>query len=140
MKNDPGDLGQKRAFTARVSIPDLNQKSEWWNLFIENEKNKSSAYIRYGMEGFYWYSQKNILEPYIDKFFDNLKFIYENKDMHYSSYYANFLFPMSMDVDKTLSKTETFITENADLPKLGLKSLKEMRDHLKRRKPILKNQ
>ena len=47
---------------------------------------------------------------------------------------------MSMDVDKTLSKTEAFISQNNDLPKLGLKSLKEMRDHLKRRKPILKNQ
>ena len=140
IKNDPGDLGKKRAFTAKVSVPDLDQKSKWWDTFVSEKQSESSAYLRYGMEGFFWHSQKNILEPYVDKFFNNLKNIYETKDMHYSSYYTNFLFPMSMDVEKTLKQTEYFISENNDLPKLCQKSLKEMCDHLRRRQPILKEQ
>ena len=138
--NDRGDLGKKRAFMARAAQPDLNVKSDYWDMFVSSEQKQSSAYIRYGMEGFFWHKQKEMLEPYVDKFFKNLKHVYDTKDIHYSSHYSSILFPMTMNAKKTLNLTEAFIKENQDLPKLCKKSLIENADHLKRKIPILDKQ
>ena len=106
--NDPGDLGKKRAFMARVAMPNIDVKSEYWDMFVSSKQEHSSAFLRYGMEGFFWHKQKDILEPYTDKYFDNLKNVFETKDIHYSSNYSAILFPMTMNAEKTLNQTENF--------------------------------
>ena len=125
---------------ARAAMPDLSMKSEYWDMFVSTKQEHSSAYIRYGVEGFFWHKQKDMLEPYVDKYFKNLKNIYETKDIHYSSHYSSLLFPMTMNAEKTLNQTEAFINTNENLPKLCKKSLIENADHLKRRIPILEKQ
>jgi len=137
---DPGDLGKKRAFMARVAMPNIDVKSEYWDMFVSSKQEHSSAFLRYGMEGFFWHKQKDMLQPYADKYFDNLKNIFETKDVHYSSNYSAILFPMTMNAEKTLNQTEDFINTNENLPKLCKKGLIENADHLKRRIPILDSQ
>ena len=140
LKNDPGDLGEKRAFSAKAAFPDLKVKSLYWDMFTNEKQTHSTDYMRYGMGGFFWYSQKALLNPYVDKFFQDLKTIYETRDMHYSSAFGSALFPMVMDVEQTLKHTKDFLDKNSTLPKLCRKDLIENADHLERRLPILQNQ
>ena len=60
-ENDPGDLGDKRAFKCRVSIPDLQMKNQYWEMFTQKKQNHSSEYLTYGMSGFFWYKQNELL-------------------------------------------------------------------------------
>lgn len=138
--NDPGDLGEKRAFSARASFPDSEVKSNYWNMFTDKKQSSSTDYMRYGMRGFFWHRQKVLLEPYVDKFFADLKTVYETRDMHYSSAFGSALFPMVMDVEQTLKQTKEFLDVNTGLPKLCRKDLIENADHLKRRLPVLRGQ
>ena len=109
-------------------------------MFTNENQTHSTDYTRYGMGGFFWYSQKALLNPYVDKFFEDLKTIYETRDMHYSSAFGSALFPMVMDVEQTLKYTKDFLDKNSNLPKLCRKDLIENADHLERRLPILQNQ
>ena len=68
------------------------------------------------------------------------KSIYQQKDLHYSSAYGGILFPSIFEPKSILEKTENFISDNPDLPKLCKKELVENCDHLKRRIPILESQ
>ncbi len=139
-KNDPGDLGEKKAYLATVSIPDLEIKSKNWHSFINNEKKLSTDFMRYGMSGFFWPNQSELLSQFIQPFFDNLTNIYKEKDMHYSSAFGSVLFPSIFNPQAILKKTELFLEQNKDLPKLCKKGLIENCDHLKRRIPILEGQ
>ena len=139
-ENDPGDLGDKRAFMCRVSIPDLQMKNQYWEMFTQKKQNHSSKYLTYGMSGFFWYKQNELLSKYVEKFFDDIINIYKNKDVHYSSNFSHILFPSIMNVEEILNKTELFIDQNDDLPKLCKKSLIENKDHLIRRINILNSQ
>ena len=96
--------------------------------------------MRYGMSGFFWENQDELLTSFIDLFFENLADIYKNKDMHYSSAFGNVLFPAIFNPKMILNKTESFLEVNEDLPKLCKKGLIENCDHLKRRIPILDGQ
>ena len=80
-KNDPGDLGEKRAFLAKAAFPNVNIKREYWNMFTSKEQKFSTDYLSFGMYGFFCFNQKDILEPFVDKFFDDLKDVYKNKDL-----------------------------------------------------------
>ena len=138
--DDPSSLGMKNAYMAKISIPTTKSKSYYWNDFSKNQNNLSTDFIRAGMTGFLQNNQKDILKPYINLYFDNLKRIYETKDLHYSSAYGEILFPSIFDPAVILEKTETYIENTSDLPKLCLKQLIEHCDNLKRRIPILKQQ
>ena len=137
---DRSSLGRKNAYMAKISIPNTKSKSYYWNDFSKNQNNLSTDFIRTGMTGFLQNNQKEILKPYINLYFDNLKRIYETKDLHYSSAYGEILFPSIFDPAVILEKTETYIANTSDLPKLCLKQLIEHCDNLKRRIPILKPQ
>ena len=134
---DPGSMGTKKAYSARVSIPDADIKSTNWEKFINNDENLSTDLIRAGMNGFMWSNQQDLLKPYIDPYFEHLQNIYKEKDLHYSSAYGGILFPSIFEPKSILEKTEQFIKKNSDLPKLCKKELIENCDHLKRRIPVL---
>jgi len=134
---DPGSMGAKKAYSARVSIPDAEIKSTNWEKFINNDENLSTDLIRAGMNGFMWSNQQDLLKPYIDPYFEHLQNIYKEKDLHYSSAYGGILFPSIFEPKSILEKTEQFIEKNSDLPKLCKKELIENCDHLKRRIPVL---
>ncbi|MAJ45158.1 MAG: aminopeptidase N [Candidatus Marinimicrobia bacterium] len=138
--NDSGSMGTKKAFCATVSIPDVDIKSSNWDKFIKNKENYSTDFIRAGMTGFLWSNQQNLLMPYVDNYFKHLKDIYKQKDLHYSSAYGGILFPSIFNPKSILEKTENFLSNNPDLPKLCRKELIENCDHLKRRIPILDSQ
>ncbi|OUV03052.1 MAG: aminopeptidase N [Betaproteobacteria bacterium TMED82] len=140
LDKDKSDMGKKRAFQAKISLPEPSIKEACWSDFLKKESCFSTDYARHGMRGFLQHSQRNILEPYIEQFFYALPSIYENKDPHFCSAFTLNLFPSIFEPQVILDKTNTFLLENGGLPMLCKKDLKENRDDLENRIPILKKQ
>ena len=140
---DKSDLGQKKAFMVEASRPQSEVKETCWKAFTE-QSSRSTDYLRYGMKGFHWRTQKELLAPYVERFFDALEKVYTDRDVHYSGAFGHALFPQWNQTPDMLHKIETFLNEKSDngskLPALLRKMLIEQADDLKRILPILERQ
>lgn len=139
-QRDPSDLGSKKAFQALTAIPDQQLKKKYWEMFVHEQANHSTDFLRYGIQGFLQYNQSELLQPYTKKYFDHLIEIYTERDMFYSTTFGKALFPSIFDNITILEKTKKFILENKQMPKLCKKELNENCDYLERKIPILKDQ
>ncbi len=140
---DKSDLGQKKAFMVEASRPQSEVKETCWKAFTE-QSSRSTDYLRYGMKGFHWRTQKELLAPYVDRFFEALEKVYTDRDVHYSGAFGHALFPQWNQTPGMLHKINTFLNEKGDngseLPALLRKMLIEQADDLKRILPILEKQ
>jgi len=139
-QRDPSDLGTKKAFQAQTAIPNEQLKEKYWKMFVHEQKDYSTDFLRYGIQGFQQYNQKELLKPYVNEYFNCLIKIYTERDLHYSTAYGKILFPSIFDHKMILKKTKNFIDENSQIPKLCKKELTENCDHLFRQIPILEQQ
>ncbi|ASQ91468.1 aminopeptidase N [Prosthecochloris sp. GSB1] len=142
-KLDKSDLGQKKAFMVQASRPDSAEKETCWQEFTE-KSSRSTDFLRYGMKGFQWRMQKDLLAPYVDRFFDAVENVYSKRDVHYAEAFGHFLFPTWRQTPDMIEKIETFLDEKdkngGDLPALLRKLLIEQADDLKRVLPIMEKQ
>ncbi|MBL6956379.1 MAG: aminopeptidase N [Chlorobium phaeobacteroides] len=140
---DISDLGLKKAFMVQASRPDSTEKETCWQAFTE-QSSRSTDFLRYGMKGFHWHMQKELLAPYIDRFFDAVEKVYTERDVHYAGAFGHDLFPHWRQTPDMLHKIETFVNEKgtngSELPALLRKQLIEQADDLKRILPILEKQ
>lgn len=138
-KRDKSDLGMKRAFQAEVSVPDAGSKKIHWETFIGKDL-LSTDYLRYGMEKFHSFNQREILGPFVDKYLQILPEIYSRGNFHFSGAFGNYLFPRWDRSRELLDKIKKILNEKKKGPALMIKFLKESRDNLERVIPILEKQ
>lgn len=133
MKKDPSDKGIKSA--SRVESSKIENKEKFWKMFLEGKE--SLDYIRSAMSGFYWRIQKEKLKPYIDKFFDSIIKIFQEKDRYYSSDFFEILYPHIIVEKEVKEKTENFLKNNPKVPLLLKKNMLESIDEMERALKIL---
>ncbi|WP_294345899.1 aminopeptidase N [Prosthecochloris sp.] len=140
---DKSDLGLKKAFMVQASRPDSAEKESCWQTFTE-ESSRSTDFLRYGMKGFHWHMQKDLLTPFADRFFEAIENIYTERDVHYAEAFGHYLFPHWHQTPDMLRKIETFLdkkdSDGGELPALLRKLLIEQADDLKRILPIMEKQ
>ena len=140
---DKSDLGLKKAFMVQASRPDSAEKESCWQTFTE-ESSRSTDFLRYGMKGFHWHMQKDLLTPFADRFFEAVEKIYTERDVHYAEAFGHYLFPHWHQTPDMLRKIETFLdkkdSDGGELPALLRKLLIEQADDLKRILPIMEKQ
>ncbi|UOG35026.1 M1 family aminopeptidase [Leptospira noguchii] len=139
-KLDTSDLGAKKAYTAKVAFPDPKSKAAAWKDFTDPNTKHSTDMLRYGMRGFYWDHQEEILKIYEDLYFQSVIGIYKDRDSHFSSAFGNFLFPGLEPNQSLVDKTNRFLKEQKEIPALLKKDLKQHRDDLVRTIKILSKQ
>ncbi|ACF45703.1 aminopeptidase N [Prosthecochloris aestuarii DSM 271] len=140
---DKSDLGLKKAFMVQASRPDSAEKETCWQAFTE-PSSRSTDFLRYGMNGFHWRTQKDILAPYVDRYFEAVEKVYTERDVHYTEAFGQLLFPHWDQTRKMLHTIEAFLDEKDkkgdEPPALLRKKLIEQADDLKRILPILEKQ
>ncbi|WP_061226509.1 M1 family metallopeptidase [Leptospira interrogans] len=139
-KLDTSDLGAKKAYTAKVAFPDPKSKAAAWKEFTDPNTKYSTDMLRYGMRGFYWDHQEEILKIYEDLYFQSVIGIYKDRDSHFSSAFGNILFPGLEPHQSLVDKTNQFLKEQKEIPALLKKDLKQHRDDLVRTVKILSKQ
>ena len=106
-------------------------KAEAWERI--NGDGYGSLYLtNAAMSGFNWVHQRDLLNPYVGKFFEALPGIFRSRDREFASDYLRTLFPGHRIDQATLEQSEN--AERAfgeELPVLG-RMLRESNDDLAR--------
>ncbi|MGJ4746876.1 aminopeptidase N [Leptospira sp. SA-E8] len=134
---DNTDLGAKKAFLARVSFPDSKTKKESWERFLKPKEGDSTDFLRYGMRGFQWNHQKDLLVSYTDAYFSSVISVYETRDPHFASAFGHLMFPSFEPDPNLLKRTQEFLDQNKKLPELLKKDLQQQRDDMQRTLKVL---
>ncbi len=130
-QRDPSDRGQRALLRCQVSTPDAAVKEQAWTLFA-GEGYGSLHLTGAAMSGFHWYAQRELLEPYAERFFADVRGIFETKPQEFARSYFGSLFPGNRARRETLERSQRFLaTMPESLPTL-VRSLREANDDLER--------
>ena len=128
---DPSDRGTRAAETVRVSRADAEVKAEAWRGFREDEE-ASLHILGSRMRGFWWKPQEALLEPYIDRFFSEVRDVFAERDKEFATRFFGALYPGHIVTDDLVQRSEALLNSlGADDVLLG-RPLREALDELKR--------
>ena len=97
MGDDKSDLAQQTRETCRAYLPDAENKATLWKE-LTNTDSADSSYIRSAkLSGFYASSQKDLVAPYFDLFFEVLPTMYAKSTGRYMETFFYSLLPR-MDI------------------------------------------
>jgi aminopeptidase N len=131
LKRDPSDRGQRARLQAETSFPDPDVKAAAWEKF-HGEGYGSLYMTASAMGGFNWWRQRELLTPYVEKFFENVVAVFERPDKEFATTYFGSLFPAYRAERSVLERSERLLKDiEGRLPTLTRK-LREANDDLER--------
>jgi aminopeptidase N len=133
-ERDPSDRGQRAALRGQVSEPDAETKAEAWRRFHEQgEQAYGSLHLTAAaMSGFHWWTQRDLLDPYVERFFEQLPEVFEQRDHEFARTYFGALFPGHRVERAVLERGERLLAEVGDRLPLLTRTLREANDDLER--------
>lgn len=137
LRRDPSDRGQRVRLRSLVSRPDALVKAEAWERF--NGDGYGSLYLTVAaMSGFNWWHQRDLLEPYVERFFTDVTTVFEKKPLEYARAYFQQLFPAYRVEDGIIDRANMLLSEVPDtmppLRRLLLEAIDEAERSLRCRK------
>jgi aminopeptidase N len=128
---DPSDRGKREQLRAQTSAPDAATKRDAWAKF--NGDGYGSLHLTAAaMSGFNWPRQRDLLAPYVEKFFTTIPDVVRTRDREFYADYFGALFPAYRVEVATLERSERLLGEVADtVPNLA-RLLREANDELSR--------
>ena len=126
---DPSDKGKKSAFQCEASRPTPDEKERHWKLFTETNAF-SSDFLKNGMARFHWPHQKDLLSPYVEKFFESAPRIYDARNHEYARAFVLLLYPSTRAEPAVLARARRLL-ESVTTPGLR-RLLLESNDELSR--------
>lgn len=128
---DPSDRGRRAMLRAEASRPTDAAKSEAWQR-INGEGYGSYHLTRAAMQGFYWPHQQRVLEPYADRFFEQVRTVFETRDHPFARSYLVALYPAYLGEPQVLERTRGLLAQlDGSLPTLS-RQLADAADDLQR--------
>jgi aminopeptidase N len=121
--------GQRQAASARAGIPTAAAKQEAWNAVVEND-GLANALLEATVGGFSQPDQRELLTPFVDKYFDSLAGIWETRTNEISQTLTLGLFPSLLGSPEIIAKAEAFIASSTDVGAIRL--VRELKDNVDR--------
>ncbi|MER5786880.1 aminopeptidase N [Streptomyces sp. NPDC001980] len=123
-----GKRHQVRCLAAR---PSAAVKAQAWAQVVESQA-LSNALVEATIAGFAQPSQRELLAPYAEKYFEVIAGIWENRSIQIGMDVVRGLYPSSQDRPETLEATDAWLTAHADAPPALRRLVLEARDDLAR--------
>jgi aminopeptidase N len=130
-ERDPSDRGQREALQTEVSRPDPATKADHWERIL-NQQYDSFKLLESAMAGFNWNVQRDLLEPYVGRFFETVTQVAETKPNEYTQSFVGALFPAYRVEQPILERSERLLSEIPDRLTVLVRLLKERNDDLAR--------
>jgi len=128
---DPSDRGLRARLQAGAASPSPKAKEEAWQR-IHGEGYGSFHLTRAAMMGFFWPQQRDLLQPYVDAFFERVREVFETRDHPFARAYMFSMYPAFSSDPKVLVRSRDLIAQlNGSLPTLS-RQLAEAADELDR--------
>ncbi len=130
-QRDRSDRGRRALLKAQASRPTDAAKSEAWER-IHGEGYGSFHLTRAAMMGFFWPQQQDLLEPYVDRFFSQVRDVFATRDHPFARSYLLALYPAYRADPEVLERSRRMLAEiNGSMPTLA-RQLAESADDLDR--------
>jgi aminopeptidase N len=130
-RKDQSDRGRRAQIRAAASAPNREAKDEAWQL-IHGEGYGSFHLTRAAMQGVFWNNQAELVEPYVDSFFDRLREVFETRDHPFARSYLLTLYPAYRADPRVVDRSREILSElDGQLPTLS-RQLAEVTDELER--------
>ena len=128
---DRSDRGKRALLRAEAARPTAEAKEEAWDR-IHGEGYGSFHLTRAAMLGFWWPHQKDLLEPYADRFFERVEEVFDTRDHPFARAYLVALYPAYRAAPEVLDRSRRML-DNLDgsMPTLS-RQLAESADELDR--------
>ena len=121
--------GQRQAASAKAGIPTAAAKLEAWNAVVEND-GLANALLEATVGGFSQPDQRELLVPFVDKYFNSLADIWETRTNEISQTLTLGLFPSLLGSPEIMAKADAFIASSTDVGAIRL--VRELRDNVDR--------
>ncbi len=128
---DKTEMGRRAAMTATVALPDPAGKHAAWDRFV-NDVDEPLDLMRAGMRGFWWTSQMDLLEPYVERFFEAVPQCEKGRGSYFVDAFVNLLYPGVAVGKKTLARGEQVLKRHKKLPHTIQRLLAEGNDEMRR--------
>ncbi len=73
LDEDKSDEGIRAKNSCHAAVSDPLNKAKLWEKYLSSDNQESEKLLVSSMKGFWHWSQKDILKPYVDKFFQNVR-------------------------------------------------------------------
>ncbi|MER6045658.1 aminopeptidase N [Streptomyces sp. NPDC001856] len=107
-ERDKTAAGERHAATARASRPTAEAKAEAWAQVVGSDK-LPNALQEAVIGGFVQTDQRELLEPYTDRYFDVVKDIWEERSHEIAQQIVVGLYPALQVSEETLRKTDAWL-------------------------------
>ncbi|MCY7418439.1 MAG: M1 family metallopeptidase, partial [Chloroflexi bacterium] len=107
---DRSDRGQREMIRAGVAAPDAAVKAEAW-VRIHGAGYGSDYLTRAALSGFQWHHQRDLLLPFREPFFDEVRQVYRDRDLGYARSYLGALFPSAWAEPPVLERARQLLLD-----------------------------
>ena len=121
--------GQRQAASARASIPTAEAKAAAWKATVE-EEGLANAILEATIMGFAPVDQRELLVPYVDKYFAALPGVWRDRTNEIAQSITLGLFPTLLASPEILTKADAFLATDTDAGSTRL--VRELRDNVAR--------
>jgi aminopeptidase N len=128
---DPSDRGRRALIRADASRPELEAKENAWRK-IHGDGYGSFHFTRAAMTGFFWPHQADLVEPFVPRFFDEVRRVFETRDHPFARSYLTLMYPAYRGDPAVLERSRRLESSlDGTLPTLS-RQLAESADELER--------
>jgi aminopeptidase N len=120
--------GQRQAAAARAGVPNVAAKEDAWNAAIDGDL--ANAILSATVAGFAHPDQRELLKPFVDRYFDELPRIWREKTNETAQTLTTGLFPSLLASPELLDKADAFLATDTDAGSTRL--VRELRDNVAR--------
>ncbi len=92
LERDPSAAGQRHAATARALVPTAEAKAETWDRIVGDD-TLPNAMQRALLNGFAHHTQGELLAPYIQRYFNDISAVWDQRSSEVAQVIAVLLFP-----------------------------------------------
>jgi aminopeptidase N len=130
LDRDDTAAGRRQALMLRASRPTAAAKAEAWHLVVEQDElpNADQGAI---VAGFHHFNQRELLAPYVEKYFEAIDGIYRTRSAEMAQDIITGLYPLTATTQSTVDRTDAYLREEQPGPALR-RMLLEARDGLAR--------
>jgi aminopeptidase N len=117
LERDPTDAGQREATTAGALIPTAESKAAAWRTATEDDAIPNQTGLAV-INGFTHPAQKELLTPYIDRYFEIVAGVWERRSSEVAQNVVVGLYPSWAISEDTVAKTDAYLASHNLAPAL----------------------
>ncbi|MEU9388270.1 ERAP1-like C-terminal domain-containing protein, partial [Streptomyces sp. NPDC048279] len=131
LNRDDTASGKRHQVRCLAARPSAAVKAQAWAQVVESQ-SLSNALVEATIAGFAQSSQRDLLAPYAEKYFEVIARIWEDRSIQIGMDVVRGLYPSLQDSPRTLEATDAWLTAHADAPPALRRLVLEARDDLAR--------